>query len=207
MDQYVSAFCTDCMGVLKKYDEKIRNNLLTSEHASFYENDNKGIAVGSITEPIVKFMIFSDLCKKYPIWPECSSYYGDSGKILDIALYAKEQADLEAVVDPDIAIEIKWAGFTQDGKFLKWSLDNCVDDLYKLHKECEIPNKYVMQIAISDPLIQWRYDILQQQILDRFDKRKIKGKNIKFVFSDSFDTCGGYTEDRKKFYVLLWKIE
>lgn len=207
MDQYVSAFCKDCMDVLKKHDEEIRNNLLTSEHASFYEYDRKGIGVGSITEPIVKFMIFGDLCKKYPIWPECSRYYGDSRKILDIALFAKDKADLEEEVDPDVAIELKWAEFTKEGNFKKWSLDNCVEDLYKLHKMCEIPNKYVMQFAVADPLIQWRCDTLQQQILGQFDKRKIKGKSIRFVFSDSFDTCGKNIEERRKFYVLLWKIE
>ena len=203
-DKYITSFCKDCITVLQKHDAEIRENLLGSDHASFYKYDNKGIGLYSITEPILKFLIFADLCQKYQIWPEGTFYRGRN--LLDIAMYSKKVENIDERKAPDIAIEMKWADFTKSGMFFKWAMTNCIDDIYKIHKECDIENKYIMQFVRCDEAINWHPHILRDQLLGEIDKRKIKGKQIEFVYSESFDTCGATVENKEKFYILIWKI-
>lgn len=207
-DQYVINFCKDCLEVLRKQDEEIREKLVTSQCASFYKYYNKGINVYSITEPILKFFIFSSLCGKYQIWPEVNEYY--KGKqFLDFAMYSQKNIDWDdADIEPDIAIEMKWADFTKKGRFYKWSIDNSIDDLCKLKKDCIVENKYLMQFGRCNMNVEWNPDELLEQLMDNFDKRKIRGKQIRYIFGDSFNT---YNDDinaeQRKFNILLWKIE
>lgn len=206
-DQYVINFCKDCLEVLRKQDEELRNNLANSQYALFYKYDNKGINVYSITEPILKFFIFSSLCSKYQIWPEGNAFYKDK-QLLDLALFSQRIENIDEEIEPDIAIEMKWADFTRAGRFYKWSIDNSVDDLYKLKKDCTVKNKYLMQFGRCNTEVEWKPDELLEQLLNRFDKRKIRGKQIRYIFGDSFNTCNSeINADQRKFNILLWKIE
>jgi hypothetical protein len=60
-------FGEDCLRVLKEYDNTLYNNLMQSQYPEFYRLDSKGIGVYSITQPILKFIIFSSLCKEYQL--------------------------------------------------------------------------------------------------------------------------------------------
>lgn len=103
---------------------------------------------------------------------------------------------------------MKWADFTQEGRFYQWSIDNSVEDLYKLKKDCTVENKYLMQFGRCNVNVEWNPDELLEQLMDNFDKRKIRGKQIRYIFGDSFNT---YNDDinaeQRKFNILLWKIE
>lgn len=204
-DKFVIGFCDDCIGVLKEYDAEIKKNLLESEYTDFYKYDTKGIGVYSITEPILKFLIFGKLCRKYQIWPEQSASYRGR-KILDIALYSKRVKDIDGDVNPDIAIEMKWGGFRKDGTFYQWSVESCIADLYKLRKESRVENKYFMQFIICNADTKWEHKALKAQMMDYIDRRKLKENEIKFIYSTSFDTCGSTSDERRSFYILLWKV-
>lgn len=180
-------------------------NLLQTKYPSFYKYDAKGISVYSVTEPILKFIIFSSLCLKYQIWPESSFY--NSKELLDIALFSKPIKNIDNEIEPDIAIEIKWAYVTKSGKLNKWSLTSLINDVYKLHKRCETLNKYVMQfLVLKDYNTEISNAILEEQVYNEIDKRKIRGKQVSFCFKSYFDTHGKDENEKWKFYLLLWKI-
>lgn len=205
IDKYVIQFCQDSLKVLKKYNNKINHNLSESEYKEFYKYDSKGVAIYSITEPILKFIIFSELCKKYQIWPEGNFYNGK--KLLDIGLFSKTVKNIEEEIAPDIAIEMKWGGIKKNGEFATWSLKNLVSDIYKLNKECDIKNKYLMQfIVIHSDEMEIDNTLLKQQLIQTIDKRKFRNRDIKFLYSGFFNTNGANENNKWKFSILLWKI-
>ena len=87
IDKFVIGFCKDCLSVLKDYDRLLHTNLQETKFPTFYKYDVKGVSVYSVTEPILKFIIFTSLCRKYQIWPEGGFYKGR--ELLDIALFSK----------------------------------------------------------------------------------------------------------------------
>ncbi len=208
VDKYMKEFSNECLEVLKTYDQRIRDNLTLTVHKDFY-GFAKGIAVYSITEPIIKFLIFSSLCKQYMIWPEVGEFYKDK-KYLDLALYLPNE--LKQLVnssedEPDIAIEMKWGGLKKTGEFMKWGLTNFIDDMLKLHKNCNIRNKYIMQFIILHNDIEINGEILREQILSSVDKRSFRGKDIELVYMNYFETHGVNDSELWPFYIVLWKIK
>ena len=75
-----------------------------------------------------------------------------------------------------------------------------------VNKWCE--NKYLMQFGRCNMNVEWNPDELLEQLMDNFDKRKIRGKQIRYIFGDSFNTYNDdINADQRKFNILLWKIE
>ena len=208
VDVYMKGFCNECLEVLRIYDQRIMDNMTLTDHKDFY-GFAKGIAVYSITEPILKFLIFSSLCKQYMIWPEACEFY-KHGKYLDLALYLPSELKQKigsSEDEPDIAIEMKWGGLKQTGEFMKWGLNNFIDDMLKLHRNCTIQNKYLMQFIILHRDIEIDGVRLREQILSNIDKRTFRGRDIELVFLNSFNTHGVYESDLWPFYIVLWKIK
>lgn len=206
VDEYAMVFCEDCLRVLKEYDEMLYNNLIQSQYPEFYRLDSKGIGVYSITEPILKFIIFSSLCKEYQLWPESPFYKGM--KHLDLAMCSCRIEDINADIEPDIAIEMKWGGIKKSGEFNKWSLNFIIDDIIKMHKECEVPNKYIMQFVIihNDETVIDK-ETLERQVYESIDKRKVRNREFSLLFSNYFNTKGSDDHIDRRFYILLWKIK
>ena len=207
-DSFVKQFCEDSLKVLKGYDEQINKNLTISAYKDDY-NYPKGLAVYSMTEPILKFMIFSGLCKDYLIFPEAVEFY-KGRELLDLALFIpfKDSNGKDSCNDdPDIAIEIKWGGLKKNGEFTKWGVKCFIDDMLKLHKNCTVPNKYIMQfMVIHDEKVEIDQAVLKEQILSNVDRRKIRGRDLEFIYYNDFDTMGFSNLEKWKFGILLWKI-
>lgn len=205
-EELMIEFCNDSLEALKNYDNTIYENISQSLYPEFYRKDVKGIGIYSITEPILKFIIYSSLCSKYQMWPE-SSFYKDK-ELLDIAMFSDVVDDIEIEIEPDIAIEMKWVAFTKSGEFYKQSLQNMVADIEKLHTKCDIQNKYIMQFSVvKSDNHKINDSVLSEQVFLGIDKRKVKKKNIDLIYHDYFNTRGWNEADIWRFYILLWKIE
>jgi hypothetical protein len=204
IDEYVKEFCIDSLKALKEYDEKLKTNIEGSKYQKFYSDFPRGIFIRSITEPVLKFIIFSSLCKKHKMFPEASGYY--KGKqLLDLALsspFLDKGSDYA-----DIAIEMKWGRIKKTGEFAKWSLDFIQKDLLKLHKFCTIENKYMMQFMYMDYDVKIDKETLKSQILYYIDKRKFRNKEMELIYDDYFETCELDLNKKNKFFILLWKIK
>lgn len=205
-DKLLVEFCNDCLEALKTYDNTIYENIHHTVYPEFYRNDVKGIGIYSVTEPILKFIIYSSLCSKYQMWPE-SSFYKEK-ELLDIAMFSDEVNDIDKEIEPDIAIEMKWVSFTKSGEFYQQSLQNMIVDIEKLHTKCDISNKYIMQFSIvKSDNHRINNKVLNEQVFFGIDKRKVKKKNIDLIYYDYFNTRGWNEADIWRFYILLWKIK
>jgi hypothetical protein len=208
IDGFVVDFCKESMAVLEYFDTKTRENLENSEFKDFYKYDIKGIGVRSITELILKFLIFSSLCKSYQLWPETSQFYKDR-KILDLALFKRKIENWEMEdenVLPEIAIEFTWGSLIKTGEFNSWSLQNIIDDILKLHKFCLVENKFILQFMILDDDIEFSDEELLNQVNSSIDKRKFRNGCLALLYDDYFKTQGSDKSVKRKFYILLWKI-
>lgn len=152
-DEIILGGCTinDAIEVLQNYDLQIRKKMLNGNNKNFYIYDAKGIGVYSITEPIIKFLIYTNLSDKYRMLSE-RTFYEDK-KILDLALFYKhlsddEIANLNVDWDPDIAIEMKWAGMMNDGNLYSGWLNQIKLDIEKMNKLISIENKYFMLFTL-----------------------------------------------------------
>ncbi|MDD2482130.1 MAG: hypothetical protein PHC44_05690 [Lutispora sp.] len=151
IDAFMCHFCDDAIEVLQNYDLQIRKKMLNGNNKNFYIYDAKGIGVYSITEPIIKFLIYTNLSDKYRMLSE-RTFYEDK-KILDLALFYKhlsddEIANLNVDWDPDIAIEMKWAGMMNDGNLYSGWLNQIKLDIEKMNKLISIENKYFMLFTL-----------------------------------------------------------
>ena len=142
VEQFIVNFCQDALSGLKSFDRKMRNKFTKGEEtgatSKFYKGYLKGISIYSITEPIIKWLIYTNLCDRYCMRTE---HLTDDGKYLDLAL------SINPDFDPNIAIEMKWAGFRKNGSLYENSRLNMIDDAVKLHK-MSFSYKYLMQFAI-----------------------------------------------------------
>lgn len=204
IDQFVKEFCSDALESLKKYDRRIRKNLLSETTRDFYEFDFKGLGVHSITEPKLQFLIYMELSNKYRIWPEGSFYIGS--QLIDFALFYDEKFNLDNP-KPEIGIELKWAGLLSKdnpGSLNKWSKEALLNDSKKLLQYTDIPNKYVMQFIITNQLIDEAN--IASQINECKDNTIFKQVNFKVLYLDHFITLGTSKEYKSNFYLLLWKL-
>jgi len=203
IDKFVIEFSQKALDVVKDYDSNIHHNFKNSLYKKFYKYDNKGIFVYSITEPILKFLIFTELCKEYQIWPE-GTFYEDSRKLLDFALFYKEIEDIDVEIEPEIAIEMKWGGIRTDGTFYSWSMHNLIADIEKLYNNSNVSNKYLMQfVALDKTKTKINKTVLKTQLQSNIDGRSLKGKEkIELIYSNYFKAKGC----NLNFTIVLWKM-
>lgn len=127
---------------------------------------------------------------------------------LDLAMYSCRVENIHEEITPDVAIEMKWGGLKKTGEFNKWSLKFIIDDIIKMHKECEVPNKYIMQFVIihNDETVVDK-ETLEGQVYKSIDKRKVRNREFSLLFSNYFNTKGSDDSINRRFYILLWKIK
>ena len=203
-DKYVEAFCKDAIKVIKQYNSEIYARLERKAVKEFYAEDWKGIGIYSITEPILKWIIFSNLCHKYRMSPECSNFYAD-GKLLDLCLYLTD--DYEKA--PDIAIEMKWAGFRNDKRPSAGWLKQMISDVTKLYQAKTPSNKYFMQFAFISQS-EWRNldEKIENTLTDFNNSRKahkFRNGKLEFLTKERFLTTDN-NDKRVCFVMLVWKI-
>ncbi|MBK5261715.1 MAG: hypothetical protein JJE17_03965 [Peptostreptococcaceae bacterium] len=211
IDSFMCDFCDDAINVLKKYDSQINTKMLSGPNKNFYKYDAKGIGAWSITEPILKYLIYTNLVDKYKMLPE-RDFYGDK-RLLDLAIFYKDITEEEINDDnvgwtPDVAIEMKWAGTRKDGNLYIGWLNQIKKDIVKMNDLRDIENKYLMLFNMNYDLSKIVNPLMHIGTLyDSMDKRKFKGKTIKLVYSNCFQTMDVKEEVNGRFYIHLYKIE
>jgi len=204
VEQFMVCFCQDALSELKTYDRKLRNKFIIGEKTGntggFYNDYPKGLSIYSITEPIIKWLIYTNLCDRYCMRTEFLTSYG---KYLDLALSLKPNNDVL-----DIAIEMKWAGFRKkDGKLYENSRLNMIDDAIKLYK-MDFSYKYLMQFAILNTDEYKKIDFeATVEGFDGIDKRKFRNSqlNPEPIFMNSFPTWDE-NKNTRRFTMLVWEI-
>ena len=204
VDLLMERFCQDALSELKSYDRKLRNKLIRGEETAtthgFYTNFPKGISIYGVTEPIIKWLIFTGLCDKYCMNTE---YWTSDGKFLDLALSVNPDSDFL-----DIAIEMKWAGFRKkDGRIYENYRLSMIDDAVKLHK-MNIPYKYLMQFAILSEDEYKRIDFkATYDDFHIFDKRQFRNGVLSPapIFKNSFPTWDKDSNPRR-FAMFVWEV-
>ena len=107
--KFMENFCSDALKELNSYDTKFRNRIIKGYKLSknFYQNYPKGLGIYSVSEPIIKWIIYTNLIDRYCMLPERKTR---TGKYLDLALYSKPKPCWNND-SPDIAVEMKWVSF------------------------------------------------------------------------------------------------
>ena len=203
VNQLMERFCQDALTELKTYDRKLRNRLIKGEETGntgkFYSDYPKGLSIYSITEPIIKWLIYTNLCDRYCMWPELQT---SNGKFLDLALFLDPDSGY-----PEIAIEMKWAGFRKDGRIDENSRKGMVDDAIKLHG-LDFSNKYLMQFSIMSENDYKHIDThTTAEYFHFFDKRQFRNSVLNHdpIFIDSFPTWDDVCNP-KRFAIIVWEI-
>ena len=201
-DETMRAFIKDVKVVLQEKDAYIRNKFLNSPEVNgFYKDRGKGIATWSVTEPILKFIIFTELCDKYKMRPEDSTY--KSSELLDLALFVDEQDEINPA---EIGIEMKWAEFTKESLLTSGSLALLVEDFIKIKKSMTA-NNYLMQFILHKNSVEVNPLRLEQQINDTYDRRSFRYYAPQVIGIEQFPTWVSNEKDTKTFTLLLWKVE
>lgn len=214
-DEHVLKFLEDAINILKEYDREIYGKLSYSKHDSMI--GWKGIGKWSITEPVIKFLIYLGLCEKYILYPE-KPYSIDPKKHMDLAIYLSEddyleEDDPELDVSP-IAIEIKWSGITKKKKqFDVWTIKQLYESIKKLKLYSKSKNKYILQIGFYEKE-NFANDInikrLSKSTINRMNGRTLRNLNTEIIKVFKFETEGEHIEGNqfKKyyFYFILWKM-
>ncbi len=108
-DRLMVEFVARSKDALRNYDRMIYRNLRKSKNKDFYQEEWKGIGILGITEPFLRFLISSELCKTYRIRPE--RQYDDGSKFrADLGIYLDDES-YEEGSPPHITIEMKWGVF------------------------------------------------------------------------------------------------
>jgi len=161
----------------------------------------QGLGAYSITEPILKWLIYTTLCDKYCMWPEHSV----NGKLLDLGLSMKPSN----INCPDIAIEMKWAFFRKNGEIKSAWRDEMIKDAVKLYGQKCFEHKYLIQFSFP---LKGDYKFIEESIEatascfhDYIDKRRFRDAKLTFMFNKSFNTWDA--ENARVFLMLVWKIE
>lgn len=206
IDKYVIDFCNDALNALKNCNENLGGNLKSTKYKSYYNEFPKGIFVRSLTEPILKFIIFLQLCCNHKMFPEAYGFY-NGRQLLDLAIQSPYIDEKKGIEYADIGVEMKWAKIGSKDEFLKWSLTDFKNDILKLHKNCIIENKYIMQFMLLEEEHEINTDdLLKNQLINDIDGRLFKNGDINLIYKDFFDTAGIKDNETWKFYIILWKI-
>ncbi|MCR8644453.1 hypothetical protein NV379_17500 [Paenibacillus sp. N1-5-1-14] len=200
-DTFMRTFLLDMKQALMNWDERIRAQYLSSPYKdTFYKDYYKGIGTWSVTEPIIKFLVYVELLPKYKIRPEDYAY--SNKKILDLALYTKLE---DHSYISEIGIELKWARFKKNGLMYQASLQSLINDFVKM-KALANEHKYFIQHAISDLGIVLDIENLNQQVLQQTDGRLLRTYIPELIAIESFEIWGASRETKKNFNLCLWKI-
>ncbi|GMK41272.1 hypothetical protein PCCS19_43280 [Paenibacillus sp. CCS19] len=201
INEFMQAFFQDFKDALVKWDLVIRDNFMSSDHKdTFYSNYGKGLDTWSITEPIIKFLAYTELCKVYKIRPEDHAY--NDGRMLDYSVYI--QSDDHDTIS-EIGIELKWGAFTRKGLQKSSSIRSLINDFVKM-KELQNDHKYFIQHSISSLELELQIEALNNQITDEVDGRLIRKWIPRLIDIKSFEIVGAMNE-AKRFNLLLWSVE
>jgi len=205
-DELIKKFCGDAISAIERYDRELLYRLDNKAVKEFNKGYWRGIGIYSITEPIIKWIIFSKLCHKYRMYPECSAFYSDK-KLLDLAIYLKDEYDEKT---PDIAIEMKWATFRVDGRPSSFWLNQMINDVTKLYQEKKSSNKYFIQFAFMTREEWFNMGTKIEKTINDFNnsskERKFKNGKISFLTKKRFITRNA-ADKPIIFAMLVWKIE
>ncbi|MDR0406199.1 MAG: hypothetical protein LBH54_05290 [Clostridiales bacterium] len=202
-DEYLKKFCDDAIKAIKMYDKEISNNVNKRIVKDFYKDFWRGIGISSATEPVIKWIVFSKLCLKYKMWSECPCFYSDK-KQLDLGIYLED--DYET---PDIAIEMKWAGFSADHRLFSNRLEHMINDVTKMYKPKVHSNKYFMQFAFINKNAWHNIDEIIENVQNDFDNRtkSHQFRNGKLSFFTKRKFLPADVEHKDVYFVMLvWKI-
>lgn len=201
-DRFMKRFLGDVSSVLQERDEYIRNKFLNSpDAAEFYKDRVKGIFTWSVTEPILKFLIFTELCDKYKMRPEDNTY--KDSKLLDLSLFVDEQNEENAA---EIGVEMKWAGLTKKNLLTSASLQCLVDDFTKI-KNSTTSNNYLLQFLVHNPTLEIIPEQLEEQVVMQYDKRSFRYFAPKVVGVEQFPIWLADETNSNVFSLLLWKVK
>ena len=210
LNDKVAEFVRDAAEVLERHDERVYMNVLKSQHQDFYSEDWKGLGIGGVTEPIVRFLITSELCRKYRIWPEWQ-YRNGSKQRADIALFFGPPADKEGYWEPDAIIEMKWANFRrrdEPGSFNNWAIGALQGDLEKLRYTGTDGGKYVLQVAFVPEEVPVDLVSLGTQVNDEVSGNLTRWWEISLVEHAGFAThAGGNGKPDHRCLLLCWQLE
>ena len=211
VDRLMKQFVTDACAALKSYDNFLYRNLRNSDERvrEFYEEDEwKGLGVWGITEPIIRFLISSALCRKYRIWPE-HKYPGRTRRRADLTLYF-EDSDFDGESIPDITIEMKWGGLRRrydPGSLNRWSVTALQEDIRKLNALSRSPHNYVLQVGFAPEHITPGRAELNRQLRAELDGRTTRHLRIDLLDLQCFETHGADIRKRDwRCWLLCWKI-
>ncbi|MGE5574810.1 MAG: hypothetical protein ACM3UL_01630 [Ignavibacteria bacterium] len=202
INKFMLEFLNDASKALQYWDNYVRDKFLNSFHRdTFYKNYWKGLGTWSVTEPILKFFLYIELCNKYRIRPE-DWVYNDS-KLLDFGIYVDKDEDSKI---PEVAVEMKWVKFTQKGLLTSNSIQSMVNDFVKLKKVAS-PNKYIMQFAITEVGMKIDPRMLDNQMVEEIDGRITKKYIPQVVGVKTFPTYLSDETDQRNFSIILWEIQ
>ncbi len=208
VNNYVKGFCKKALLALEIYDKRILENITNTYHKEFYKNDYKGLGLFGVCERDLQYIIVTELCRYYPIWPEYTEGYKNKQR-LDIALSYGRECDENGFTIPDIAIELKWAVFNKTGQLYSNSQQTLVDDIIKMKRNCKIPNQYFMQLSITKQDLNLQdkatREALENDTNERINGNQFRNHRLQLNYSDCFKTLGA--KEYEYFNMLLWKIE
>lgn len=201
IDKFMQEFCKDSIRALRKEDKILKENFEKTRYKSFYSDFSKGIYFRSMTEPILKYIIFKELIKKHKMWPEAGWFYKDRS-VLDLGISSPYNPNADDIYSADVAIEMKWGGINKNGVLHTWSQSSLQSDIIKMINNCEIANKYFMQfIVIKKDEREINITNIRKEVKDKHEEI-----NLRPIFCEHFKTLGIEPGEYWKFYIILWKV-
>lgn len=203
-DKLMKEFVKKSKHALKDYDRLIYENIKKTEHKRFYEKEGKGLWVLGITEQVVRFLIYTQLCKKYRILPE--RQYENSRCRADLVIYMDDEKS-ENEQPPDITVEIKWCEFRETyepGSLYKSSKNSFEEDLRKLRDLSESPNNYLLQIAFAPRHLPIKDEI--HKVNDKISGHITRYYDVKPLTTEHFFTRSKTEKKDYSFWLICWKL-
>ena len=204
MDNIAYEFFDDFAIVLKKWNHRINSNIAFSIHDQFYKGyENTGISIWSITEPVLKFLAFYELCIKYKIRLE-DHVYGDTTKLMDISLFVDSESDED---NAEYGFELKRVNFTNAGILDATSIDKLISEFEKI-KLADVKFRYMIHLGSHSNKIDVTIDNLKDQVLKTIDQRLFRRFKLQPLAVKRFPLCS--EEDctiNDYFYMILWYLD
>ena len=203
-DKMMIDFVRECKKALKTYDKHIYEKLTKSKCRDFYDEEWKGIGIWGISEPILRFIISTELCGNYRIVPE---YQYDDGSTCraDLVLYMDDDKYKEEL-PPDIVIEMKWGNVRKKddpGTLSQWSINKLQEDLKKVRDHTDSEHNFILQVLFAPREIKLNEKNLLKQIMNDLDGRTFRSFDISVVAVEQFNT---HAIDKEKADYLCWLI-
>jgi hypothetical protein len=203
-DEMMKNFVRESKEVLQTYDKYIYGKLTTSKCEDFYNEEWKGIGVWGIAEPILRFIISTELCGNYRIVPEYQ--YDDGSKCrADLVLYLDDNKYKEKL-PPDIVIEMKWGSIRKQddpGSLSQWSINKFEEDLKKIRDHSDSAHNYILQVLFAPREIRLNKKKLENQIMNDVDGRTLRYLDISLL---TVESCNTHSTDKEKTDYSCWLI-